>query len=59
VITVTTADLRCTPAPSVSSAPSTPLDDVVDDSYTGRHRKPGARSISVMRMMYRPRHRAR
>ncbi|HZY76298.1 MAG TPA: hypothetical protein VFE40_08255 [Jatrophihabitantaceae bacterium] len=56
---MTTADLRWTPAPSVSSAPSTPLDDVVDDSYTGRHRKPGARSISVMRMMYRPRHRAR
>jgi hypothetical protein len=57
VITVTTADLRWTPAPSAASAT---LDDLVgEDSYTGKHRKAGLRSLSVMRMMYRPRHRAR
>jgi len=57
VITVTTADLRWTPAPSAASAT---LEDLVgEDSYTGKHRKAGIRSLSVMRMMYRPRHRAR
>ena len=55
---MTTADLRWTPARSVSS---TPLEDLVsEDSYIGRHRKQGTtRALSMMRMMYRPRHRAR
>jgi hypothetical protein len=55
VITVTTADLRWTPTHS-----SVTLDGAIEDEiYVGRHRKAGARSLSVMRMMYRPRHRRR
>jgi hypothetical protein len=30
-----------------------------DDAYIGRHRKPGGRSLSVMRMFYSGRHRSR
>ncbi len=30
-----------------------------DEVYTGRHRKPGRRSLSMLQMFYRPRHRAR
>ncbi|MFN2561204.1 MAG: hypothetical protein ABR571_07915 [Jatrophihabitans sp.] len=30
-----------------------------DETYTGRHRKPGSRSLSLMRMFYAPRHRSR
>jgi hypothetical protein len=30
-----------------------------DEEYVGRHRKPGGRSFSLMRMFYVPKHRAR
>jgi hypothetical protein len=30
-----------------------------DETYTGRHRKPTGRSLSLMRMFYTPRHRSR
>jgi hypothetical protein len=30
-----------------------------DEDYTGRHRKPGIRSLSLLRMFYTPRHRSR
>lgn len=30
-----------------------------DDAYTGRHRKPGLRTLSPLRMLYRARHRRR
>jgi hypothetical protein len=29
-----------------------------DEAYVGRHRRPGARSLSLLRMFYTPRHRA-
>jgi hypothetical protein len=34
---------------------------VVDDdaAYLGRHRRAGARALSLLRMFYRPRHRMR
>ena len=53
---MTTADLRWTPATASSATIDRPFADAED--YIGRHRKPGARSLSVLRMMYRPRHRA-
>jgi hypothetical protein len=28
-----------------------------EDAYTGRHRKPGGRTMSLMRLFYLPRHR--
>jgi hypothetical protein len=30
-----------------------------DEDYIGRHRRPGGRSMSLLRMFYSPRHRAR
>ncbi|SHG77454.1 hypothetical protein SAMN05443575_2744 [Jatrophihabitans endophyticus] len=30
-----------------------------DEEYVGRHRKPGARRLSLVAMFYTPRHRAR
>ena len=53
---MTTADLRLW-APSTTTL----ADDLVteDEIYTGKHRKPGTRALSLLRMMYRPRHRAR
>jgi hypothetical protein len=30
-----------------------------DEDYTGRHRKPGGRSLALLRMFYSPRHRRR
>jgi hypothetical protein len=30
-----------------------------DEVYNGRHRRPGGRALSFMRMFYTPRHRAR
>ena len=30
-----------------------------DEPYVGKHRKPGGRFLSVFRMFYSPRHRAR
>lgn len=40
-----------------SAAPATvALPD--EDTYVGKHRKPGGRSLSLLRMLYKPRHRA-
>lgn len=59
---MTTADLRWVPAAAPSATIDRPVadSDAVEDvdSYVGRHRKPGGRSLSVLRMLYRPRHRA-
>jgi hypothetical protein len=48
---MTTVDLR-------SWAPAVPHSDTAEELYTGKHRKPGIRTLSVMRMAHRPRHRA-
>ena len=32
------------------------LETEVEDDYVGRHRKPGGRGLSMLRMFYRPRH---
>lgn len=53
---MTTVDLRSwTP-----TAPAVPQSGAVDGAeiYTGKHRKLGIRTISLARMIYRPRHRA-
>jgi hypothetical protein len=58
---MTTVDLR-----SSTSAPSTSRTSVSDlladgdtDLYVGRHRRAGGRTLSIMRMLHRPRHRGR
>jgi hypothetical protein len=54
VIWVTTAD-------RVDFGWSTPTATIVlpdDESYVGKHRKSGMRGLSVLRMFYKPRHRA-
>ncbi|MGH3262134.1 MAG: hypothetical protein ACRDNS_09085 [Trebonia sp.] len=30
-----------------------------DQVYVGKHRKPGGRALSILRMFHRPKHRAR
>ena len=54
---MTTAD-RIDPLGYRSWAPSQSavLDD--DAAYAGKHRRPGVRSFSLLRMFYSPRHRA-
>jgi hypothetical protein len=32
---------------------------IEDEEYVGRHRKPGVRRLSLLRMFYAPRHRRR
>lgn len=32
---------------------------IEDDEYVGKHRKPGIRPLGLLRMFYKPRHRAR
>ncbi len=59
---MTTADLRWAPATAPSATIDHPVGDLDSaegaDTYVGKHRKPGARSLSILRMLYRPRHRA-
>ena len=56
---MTTAD-RIDPLGYRSWAPSQSavLDDSADSAYAGKHRRPGMRSFSLLRMFYTPRHRA-
>ena len=43
-------------SPSASGFPAT--DEAVEE-YVGRHRKPGGRALSLLRMFYMGRHRTR
>jgi hypothetical protein len=53
VITVTTADrIDFRPWTSATRTVAVP-----EDTYVGRHRRPGARGFALLRLLYRSRHR--
>lgn len=57
--TVDRVEFRAWPPASAATPATVGTHAATDEElYVGKHRKPGARALSLLRMFYSPRHRA-